>query len=102
MSKQDRSALAKFRCGTAPIKLETGRYTNMALEERLCPMGCGVVESEEHVLVECAVYGDLRTDLLYTARFHNPHFDTESSATKIHILKTISEVTKTAKLCKLI
>lgn len=25
------SALAKFRCGVAPMKLETGRYENIAI-----------------------------------------------------------------------
>ena len=33
---QHRSALAKFRCGVAPIRIETGRYERLALNERLC------------------------------------------------------------------
>lgn len=32
-----RSAFAKFRCGVAPIKIETGRYESLAVEERVCP-----------------------------------------------------------------
>jgi hypothetical protein len=32
----NRSAFAKFRCGVAPIRLETGRYENIRLEERCC------------------------------------------------------------------
>jgi hypothetical protein len=31
-----RSALAKFRCGVAPIRIETGRYRRLAVHERLC------------------------------------------------------------------
>jgi hypothetical protein len=32
----DRSAFAKFRSGLTPIRLETGRYENIKLEERCC------------------------------------------------------------------
>ena len=31
-----RSALAKFKCGVAPIRIETGRYDRLPLESRLC------------------------------------------------------------------
>ncbi len=31
-------AFAKFRCGVAPIRPETGRYENLPEEQRLCPM----------------------------------------------------------------
>ncbi len=31
-----RSAMAKFRCGVAPLKIETGRYENIPLEARIC------------------------------------------------------------------
>ena len=37
MSRGRRSALAKFRCGVAPIRLETGRYENLSVEQRVCP-----------------------------------------------------------------
>ena len=32
-----RSAFAKFRCGVAPIKVETGRYEGILESDRLCP-----------------------------------------------------------------
>jgi hypothetical protein len=32
-----RSALSKFRCGVAPLRIETVRYTNMPVAERVCP-----------------------------------------------------------------
>ena len=31
-----RSALAKFRCGVAPLKIETGRYSSLPVIERTC------------------------------------------------------------------
>ena len=33
-----RSAIAKFRCGVAPIRLETGRYEHLNVDERICPI----------------------------------------------------------------
>ena len=36
LSRKHRGALAKFRSGTAPIKVETGRYQNLDLSERVC------------------------------------------------------------------
>ena len=32
-----RAAFAKFRCGVAPLPIETGRFENKPLEERKCP-----------------------------------------------------------------
>lgn len=59
-----RSALAKFRCGVAPIRIETGRYEQLDLAERLCPL-CDLneIESEEHVLIRCSAYTTMRNDL---------------------------------------
>ena len=34
MPRCHRSALAKFRCGVAPIRVETGRYERLPLDER--------------------------------------------------------------------
>jgi len=64
-SKRERSAFAKFRCGVAPLHIETGRYTNVSLNERLCVL-CNVhqVEDEFHVLMVCDMYTDIRNSLL--------------------------------------
>ena len=40
-----RSALAKFRCGVAPLRIETGRYERLPLESKLCSQ-CNLVENE--------------------------------------------------------
>lgn len=47
-----RSALAQFRCGTAPLKIETGRYEGLPEQQRTC-FACShpCVESEFHVLI---------------------------------------------------
>ena len=59
-------AYAKFRCGGAPIKLETGRYglNRVPVDQRLCEE-CNVVEDECHVIMYCTLYTDIR-DQLFT------------------------------------
>ena len=57
-------AFAKFRCGVAPLKIETGRYERVSIENRTCFNNiCNVnncIENEKHVLLEFSVYADLR------------------------------------------
>ena len=48
-----RSAFAKFRCGVAPLRLETGRYEGLPADERKCPFCRVHVEDEKHVLLQC-------------------------------------------------
>lgn len=55
-----RSACVKLRCGVAPLRLETGRYERLQLDERFCFHWANKVESEKHVLLECPLYDDLR------------------------------------------
>ena len=68
MPRCHRSAFAKFRCGVAPIRVETGRYERLPFEERLCPV-CegGEVETEKHVLMQCPAYRDIREELFTCA-----------------------------------
>ena len=58
--KKYRRAIALFRCGSAPIRLETGRYEGLDVSERVCLSCESVVEDEKHVLVQCPLYDDLR------------------------------------------
>lgn len=52
MSYRHRSALAKFRCGVAPIRLEIGRYERL-MNDRVCPICNNGIEDEMHVLLHC-------------------------------------------------
>ena len=36
LSLRHRAAFAKFRCGVAPLRIESGRFENIPLEERKC------------------------------------------------------------------
>jgi len=52
--KSQRRIMAKLRGGTAPLRMETGRWGDLKGEERLCKQ-CKLeeVEGEEHFLLRC-------------------------------------------------
>ena len=77
INRQHRSALAKFRCGVAPLKIETGRYERIPHDQRFCFNCANKVEDEIHVLTECPLYDDLRQVLYQKAA--------DSSGTFIHL-----------------
>ncbi len=48
------SLLSQFRCGILPLKIETGQYTQIPLEFRLCILcGSNLIEDENHFLFQC-------------------------------------------------
>lgn len=100
MPKCYRSALAKFRCGVAPIRVETGRYERLPLGERLCPLCNDDIETELHIITSCHIYNDLRDQLYKRAREHSQNFDSFSNIQKMcFILSSDQCVRVTAKTC---
>ena len=68
LSRNNRSAIAKFRCGVAPLRIETGRFERLPVDQRLCFHCNGLVEDELHAIVVCPLYQDLRDPLFAVAR----------------------------------
>jgi hypothetical protein len=76
--RAQRRALAQFRSGVAPIRLETGRYERgryLPVEQRTCYFCDGKVESEMHVILECPLYNDLREDFIHHCNVLLPNFN---------------------------
>ncbi len=99
-----RSAFAKFRCGTAPIRIETGRYEGIPVENRICFHCCSldqnIVESEIHVITECPLYCDIRDDLFLHAQSVIPNFSTMSNTEKfISLFQNVNMIKHCAKTC---
>ena len=74
-AKRYRSAYAKFRCGVAPIKIETCRYglNRVPVDQRVCET-CNVVEDEFHVIMLCSVFDDIRLQLMVSISKFNQDF----------------------------
>ena len=65
ISKFQRSLFAQFRFGILPLEIETGRFRDVPLAERICKVcNSGAVEDEIHFLCDCSTYTEERTIML--------------------------------------
>ena len=73
LDRGSRTLIAKLRTGTLPLSIETGRYRQIALDQRVC-RSCdrNVIEDEIHFIFHCEKYIDIRTDLSISYRNSNP------------------------------
>ncbi len=76
MSKKYRSTFPKFRCGVAPIRIETGKYEGMEEKDRICLL-CdhNIIESECHVIMSCPVHNKLHGELFTHVAQFEPNFN---------------------------
>ncbi len=91
-----RSIMAEFRSGILPFRIETGRYTYIPKEFRLCNF-CheNCVENEEYFLFHSSLYSHMRYKLIKKAtNFHNNflHFQTDE---QFRILMVYKKTPKT-------
>ena len=64
MPKYDRSLISQLRLGILPLRIETGRYSNIPEADRICLLCNGNhVENEVHFLFKCEFYNLERTQL---------------------------------------
>lgn len=103
LPRSHRSALSKFRCGNAPIRLETGRYERLPVCERVCPFCNGEVEDEVHVILKCPLYDDIRSKMINDACILNSNFSDYTDKQKLVFLFSTSDLIRIcAKTCFLI
>ena len=97
---QDRghcSVLAQFRCGILPLSIETGRYTDVPVDYRLCVFcQSNCVEDEEHFLFTCTQYNDIRLDLWEKVLPDHPEFNDMTICQKFETLMSESYVKYTS------
>ena len=61
LSATENSMMAQLRMGILPLRLETGRFCNLKINERLCQIcNQGIVEDELHFLFQCKKYKQTR------------------------------------------
>ena len=99
MPLRHRAAFSKFGCGVAHLRIETGRYEGLEIDDRKCPF-CGEVEDESHVLLRCYMYDDLRRTLFDKAIDINENFSSFTEHGQLQFLFTKSDMCRIcAKTC---
>ena len=97
------SAFAKFRCGVAPLRIETGRFENIQISERVCSFYKDDLEDEAHVLLKCPFYSDFRNELFNVAESVSKDFLSFNDSQKIVFLfSDVNMIRICAKTCFLI
>ena len=86
ISRSKRSLLAQLRVGILPLKIETGRYTNVPKEERMCDFCPNAVEDELHFVFDCNIYNVIRNQLFAEARNVCSVFDSFDVQQKLKFL----------------
>ena len=102
LPRNHRSSYARFRMGVAPLRIETDRYEQLEESKRVCYNCESEVETEEHVLMDCPVYSDLRETLFSKITQHIPDFMTKTIHDKFLCLlrsEAIPIIRKSAKIC---
>ncbi|MEW8546023.1 MAG: reverse transcriptase family protein [Candidatus Thiodiazotropha sp.] len=102
MSRAHRSAYAKFRCGVAPIRIETGRYERLNYNDRTCFYCIDKVENEEHVLLDCPQYASLRESLFVNLSAEFPNIMSFSNVEKLSAIfscQSFQSIRYCAKIC---
>ena len=75
LKPKERSILAQLRMGILPLAIETGRFINQPLEQRLCALCDGnKIEDEWHFIFNCPIYNDKRDDFFSGIVEQNPEF----------------------------
>ncbi len=98
-----RRALALFRCGVAPLRVETGRYVNLPWNERVCFNCSDSVEDECHVLFHCPLYNDFTNVLLRKCADLCDNFTSLCDTAKFTFILSSPELFyMCAKTCKLV
>ena len=87
LTSNQRSVTAQLRAGILPLNIETGRFRNIKLEDRLCTL-CNLkaVESEPHFLFDCRCYENLRRKFLENICTYYPNFNALSYENRLCIL----------------
>ena len=68
-------SVSKCRSGVAPLRIETGRYEGLCINDRTCPFCKTCTEDEFHVLFKCRLYYKLRIDLFRNVHTYDSTFD---------------------------
>ena len=100
--KKFRFALSRFRISSHSLKIESGRYENVAREDRKCKnCNLNAIESEFHFLLVCPLYREIRKQYFKpyfcrwpTLRKFDTLMCTENKKTTLNVAKFIYYATQ--------
>lgn len=93
LSPNMRKLISKLRLSSHKLCTETGRYTGVNRDDRIChKRQFGVIEDNFHFILQCSFYANVRRQYL------KPHYFRRPSAFKL-VQKLCSQSTK--ELCSL-
>ena len=84
-----RNILTRFRCGSHWLEISQGRYSKTPRDLRCCPNCTSVVEDEQHFLLECPIYNDIKQ--IFKSLFR------EDRRTLIDVFRPDQDLTKLAR-----
>ena len=87
LSPSERSCTAQLRAGILPLHIETGRFRNTKLENRLCSL-CQLneIEDEYHFLFSCSLYENARTNFVDKIKSENTEFENLDITSKLKVM----------------
>ena len=89
MNRYDRSLMAKFRTGILQLRIETGRFNQTKVEDRICQLcDTSEIEDEQHFLCSCPLYNEHRQCLFASALLRCPEFSIMQVSDKFIFLMT--------------
>ena len=94
LPSKHRSALSKFRSRVTPLRLETGRYEGLEVDQRICPICHSSIEDEKHILLHCPLYVDLRSALFKQACEVNANFGNYTENEQLLFLFSTVDLTR--------
>ena len=62
ISEYKRISFSRFRTGSHRLKIETGRWSRIPRERRVCSCDDGGVQDEPHLIVNCSHLSNLRIE----------------------------------------
>lgn len=94
-NRVNRSLYAKFRLGILQLEVESGRFNQTPLEERICKLcNLNAIENELHFLCTCPQYAELRQGLYNYVSMVCPEFNVFSTIEKFKFLLSNDNFTK--------
>lgn len=81
--------MAKFRTGILQLRIETGRFNQTKVEDRICQLcDTSEIEDEQHFLCSCPLYNEHRQCLFASALLRCPEFSIMQVSDKFTFLMT--------------